>query len=206
MAVLLRHLRRIYRLYGIRPFALPSIALLAVAVLLDRHAGDFSTQREEAERLGQQVERMREKIARQKEFERVIDEGRSDYARMSARVVSAASAAAAQRHLQENVRRLLQDLMAEGVAVQPVTTAVSPKSGMIAVDASFSGVPQQLVRLQKKLEEAPQTMRMTDIDVQRLADAGAPERIRTQVRIVAWFAHNQLSGDAVKPAESRGRR
>jgi Skp family chaperone for outer membrane proteins len=206
VAAVLRHLRRIYRLYGIRPFALPSIALLAVAVLFDRHAGDYSTQREEAERLGKQVERMREKVARQKEFERVIDEGRPAYARMSGRVVSAADVAAAQGELQERVRSLLLGLVAEDVAVVPVTTAVSPKSGAIAVDASFAGVPQQLVRLQQKLEQAPQALRITEIDIQRRVDADAPERIRAKVRVAAWFVSNELNGNAGKPADSRGRR
>lgn len=206
MAAVLRHLRRIYRLYGIRPFALPSVALLAVAVLIDRHADDFSTQREEAERLGKQIERMRDKVARQKEFERIIDEGRPAYARMSGRVVSAAGVTAAQSDLQARVRALLHELMAEDVVVVPVTTAVSPKSGTIAVDASFAGVPQQLVRLQQKLEAAPQAMRITEIDIQRRVDAGAPERIRAKVRVAAWFVTNDLNGDAGKSADSRGRR
>lgn len=209
MTVLMRHLRRIYRLYGIRPFALPSIALLAVAVMFDRHVGDFSTHREEAERLGHQVERMREKIARQKDFERVIEEGRPAYARMSGRIVAAAGVAAAQGELQERVRTLLQGLMAEEIALVPVTTAVSPKSGIVAVEASFTGVPQQLVRLQKRLEEAPQALRITEIDIQRdipRPDAGTPERIRAKVRIAAWFVTNELNGDAGKSTESRGRR
>lgn len=209
MPVLLRHLRRIFRLYGIRPFALPSIAFLVVAVLFDQHAGDFSTHREEAERLGKQVERMREKIARQKDFERVIGEGRPAYTRMSGRAVTAAGAAAAQADLQERVRAMLQGLMAEEIAVVPVATAASPKSDIVAIEASFAGVPQQLVRLQKKLEEAPQALRISEIDIQRdirHPDAGAPERIRAKVRVVAWYVANETNGDAGKAADSRGRR
>ena len=206
MAALLRHWRRVYRLYGIRPFALPSIALLVVAVVFDSYVGEFSERREEKERLARQVERMRDKIARQKDFERVIEEGRPAYARMSERVFATSDVGAAQAELQERVRSILQELMVEELVLVPASAETSPRSGVVAVEATFSGVPQQIVRLQKKLEEAPKALRIADIDIRRLPEAGTPERVRTKLRIAAWFVHNELNGDAGKRAEPRGRR
>ena len=207
MAALLRHLRRIHRLCGLQPFALPSIALLLVAVLFDQYAGDFFSRREDVDGLARQVERMRDKVAQQGRFEQIVSDGRPTYTRMSGRVFSASGPEQARADLQAQLQTFLQDLPAEDVSVVPAGQDAPGKSGMVAVEATFAGVPQQLVRLQRKLDEAPQTLRIAGIEVKRVSGEGSvAERIRVKIRVEAWFVRSEPNNGPGKRADTRDRR
>lgn len=184
----LRTYRRIYRLYGIRPFAIPLIVLLSLAVLFDRFAGDYGTRSDEAEKATKQLAAMKAKTAQQARFDQIIAEGRPAFQRDAARAFSAADSRQAAAALQAQVQKVLAEIAADGVSVKPVGAEVRGEVGTIAVEAAFSGVTQQLVRLPQKLAAQPQLMRLVDVTVVAGPEgAPAPDRIEVKARVEGWF-------------------
>lgn len=184
----MRHYRRIHRLYGIRPFAIPCIVLLALAVLFDQFAGDYGTRAEEAEKAARQLATMRAKVAQQQRFDQIIAEGKPGFPRDAARAFSAADSRAAASAMQAQVQQLLASMNADSVVVAPAGPEVRGEAGLIAVDVAFGGVPQQLVRFPQQLAAQPRLMRLVEAAiVTGPAGAPVPDRIEVKGRVEGWF-------------------
>lgn len=184
----MRNYRRIYRLYGIRPFAIPLTVLLALAVLFDQFAGDYGSRRDDAEKVTRQLAAMKAKTTQQVRFDQIIAEGKPAFQRDVARVFSAVDSGQAAAALQAQVQKVLAELNADGVSVKPVGPEIRGEAGLIAVEAGFVGVPQQFVRLPQKLAAQPQLLRLVDVAVVAGPEgAPAPDRIEVKARIEAWF-------------------
>ncbi|MCL2831285.1 MAG: hypothetical protein FWD77_11235 [Betaproteobacteria bacterium] len=119
--MILRYFRRVYRLYGIRPFGLLIIVLLFVLLGLDQYGTEYSEAADNRDELARQELDMRNKIGQQARIERSLQDSHAALS-ADARVVQGVTV---ERSTTEFVATVTKKLSSASVARPKVTVLPS---------------------------------------------------------------------------------
>lgn len=199
---MIRDLRRLYRRHGIRPFALPCIVVLGLAVLFDRHVGTYAEHRDDLAQARAERELIEARLERKERIEVGHAERKSRADALLARALAGKDAAEAQSALQSAVSALLGSIYAAPAEFHPVEPLPTGDSGVVALDVVFSAVPQQLPRFEQALAMADKELRLSAIELTvRPAPRGGDELL-VRARVAGLF-HASVA-DARKPSAAQG--
>lgn len=187
-----RDLKRIYQRYGIRPFAVPLVAVLGLAVLFDQYAADYSEHLDEATRVSQAQALVTTRLERRRHVEQLQVERKAAFEQAAGRVFVAGDAPQALGELQSRVKSLLERLYAREVSVVPSGALPEQSAGVIEVEARFNGVPQQLPRLQQQLAAEDKMLKLVGIALDVAPEGPVGDHLLVRLRIAAWYTQQDL--------------
>lgn len=180
-----RDLKRVYRQHGIKYFAFPAIVLLMLAALADQRLGGYMENREEAADLAIRLENNRNILDLNSKVQRNHDELSTSFAPLQQQVFVAPNIAQAVNAMQEQVRTLLQSLYFDNVEFFDFSDTTNSNVSRIVMSARFTGVPQQLPRLEAALAQAPSILSIDSLEIKVVED---PQRGGQQLAVQARFA------------------
>lgn len=176
-----REWRRIYSLYGFRPFGLLLAALLVFVVVADQFASDFTEQDETRQKLEREVRIMRQKLGQQKQIEIALQTNQARLDSSVSRLFPGDTPQQAAVGMAGSIDGWLggSGIKSNGSSPQP------PQSRgdiyYLPLDASMTLLPQQLVNLLQQLQMAPFVLRLNELELW-VSDPEAPTELRGRAR------------------------
>lgn len=186
-----RDLKRIYQHHGIKYFAFPAIVLLVLAAVADQRLGSYLDNREEAADLETRLETNRSILDLHKQVQRNHDELNAKFAPLQQQFFVATDVAQSVNSMQEQVRKLLQTLYFDNVEFFEFADSTQGSVTHISMNVRFTGVPQQIPRLQAALAQSPTLLAIDSLEIRVVDDL---QRGGKQLAMTA-----RLSGLHIKP-------
>lgn len=202
-----RDLKRVFRAHGIKVFALPVFVLLLLAVVADQRLDGYLEHREEAAELQAQLESNHDILALNSKIQRKFEELTPAFTALSPQIHTAPDITTSVQAMQEHLRQLLQSLYFSDVEFFDFSDA--PQGGVtrLYMRARFTGVPQQLPRLEAALTQSPTIAAIDQLEIQVVDD---PLRSGQQLAVTARFVGLHMkplpelaAADASKKAEAK---
>lgn len=179
--------RRAYRQLGIRPFALPCIALLGVAVVFDRFSDDYLEQLGRVDDQARTLDVQSAKLDQAERVEAIHAQLVPRSRQVSGQLIDAADVPQALAALQTRVQAALAAAYVQGASVTPVAPDSDAVDGVLGVDVTFAAVPQQLPRLEQALLGADRLLRIGSIDIRVRTSASGGQELMVQARVIAPY-------------------
>ena len=180
-----RDLKRVYKEHGIKYFAFPAIVLLMLAALADQRLEGYISNREEAADLTTRLETNRNILDLNEKIKRNFDELNPNFASLQQQFFVGQDISDSVNAMQEEVRKLLQSLYFDNVEFSDYSDARQNNVSRIAMSVRFTGVPQQLPRLQKALAQSSKMLAIDNLEINVVED---PQRGGKQLAVKARFA------------------
>ena len=187
-----RDLKRVYKEHGIKYFAFPAIVLLMLAALADQRLEGYISNREEAADLTTRLETNRNILDLNEKIKRNFDELDPSFTSLQQQFFVGQDISDSVNAMQEEVRKLLQSLYFDNVEFSDYSDTRQNNVSRIAMSVRFTGVPQQLPRLQKALAQSSKMLAIDNLEINVVED---PQRGGKQLAVKARFA-----GMHMKPA------
>jgi hypothetical protein len=181
-----REWRRIYSLYGFRPFGLLLAALLVVVVVADQFSTDFAEQDEARQKLEREVGGMRQKLGRQKQIEIALQTNQARLDSAAGRLFSGAAPQQAAVDMAAGVDKWLAASTIKSNGSSPQAPQVRGDVTYLLVDASMNLLPQQLIRLLQDLPSGPFALRLNELEL-RVSDPEAPSELQARARFEGLY-------------------
>ncbi len=180
-----RDIVRIRREHGIKYFALPLLALLAVAVVADHWLGDYGERRAQAQELRDTLERQRAVLDLQPQVAANEERLKPLYSAAEPRLFISETSGESAQAMRQQLQQLLQSLYFDQIDILEVAELPAGQLTRLKVSARFLGVPQQLPRLQNMLAQQPKQITTELLEVKVVPD---PQRGGQQLSIRATFS------------------
>lgn len=188
-----RDLVRAFRRQGFKPLLIPAAALTLFLIVLFQYLDEYVQHREEAQELDARIQSMETTLEFAKPIEAHQAVLRSEYAAIQSRAYRFEKSVEALDAMKSNVTELLQSLYFEGIKVSAIKPTSIGLANQLDVGAHFTGVPQQLPRLESLLIGYPKALRVSDLSIKvvdETKDAGA------YLDVTARFSGVELVPDA----------
>lgn len=179
-----RDLKRVFRAHGIKVFALPVFVLLLLAVVADQRLGNYLEHQEEAAELQAQLESNREILSLDSKIQRKLEELTPAYSMLAPQIHTAPDIATSVQAMQEHLRQLLQSLYFGDVEFFDFSDTPQGSVTRLVMRARFTGVPQQLPRLEAALNQSPTIAAIDQLEIRVVDD---PQRSGQQLAVTARF-------------------
>ena len=171
-----RDLIRLFQRRGLRPLVIQLVVVCALLLGYYQIVDDYVAHREEAAELALRLDVMDATFGLSKNVDVHNAALRPEYAGIQARAYRAERFDGSLDAMKTQLAELLQSLYFDNIEISKASPP--PKAGAMrmGVSAQFSGVPQQLPRLEALLSSNPKAMRVGDVQVKVVDDAagGAP--------------------------------
>ena len=194
-----RDLIRVFQRQGLRPLAIPLIVVFAMVFVFYQYADDYVAHRGEVAELALRLNVMDTTFNLSKNVDVHHSALKPEYASFQARAYRSEKFDESSSAMKTQLAELLQSLYFDNIEISK--TSQLPKKGVmsIALTAKFSGVPQQLPRLEALLASNPKAMRVSEVRVKVVDDpaGGAPH-----LDINARFLGVHVEPDVVDKAPS----
>lgn len=177
-----REWRRIYSLYGFRPFGLLLAVFLVLVLSIDQFASDFSEQDEARQKLEREVRLMRQKIGQQKQIETALQANQARLDSNAGRLFSGTTPQQAAVDMASSIDGWLGGNNIKSNGSSPQSPQVRGEVTYLPLDASMNLLPQQLVRLLQELQGASFALRLNELEL-RVSDPEAPTELQAQARL-----------------------
>jgi hypothetical protein len=188
-----RELKRIKRKHGIKYFSLPFIVVLFLAFIADGRLSSYLTLRGEVEENGNRIEANLQTLALAKKIESQLATSEIEYTRYAGRVFRSVDGNQTNNELQQELAALLQSVYFENIEFSNFTFQQSGSTNKVTILARFTGVPQQIPRLQAAII---QSSKLLSVDVLELKTVEDRQRNGKQLAITAQF--NALHASDIK--------
>lgn len=180
-----RDLVRAFRHHGIRPLVIPVLVVASILLVVAQNIDGYLTHQEEATDLALRLEVMESTF----QFSKIIEEKnellKPEYSQIQARAFLSGNAEISVDSMQNHLTGLLQSLYFENIQLAKLGPAQNRNAAVLAVDAKFTGVPQQLPRLEAALAVNQKAMRVNRLQIKALKDAsGGGPRIEINARFL----------------------
>lgn len=177
---------RIYRQHGIKLLMIPVLVITLLLLGFNQYVGDYLTHRQEAAELILKLDKMKATSALLKEDERKKEKLMLHFSEIQSRSYRTYSPADSLDQMQGQLSALLQTLYFENVKVTKLELKQENSVMELAVDAQFSGVPQQLPRLETALESDAKAMRINAVEIKvSNGSVGGGSQLEINARFVA---------------------
>lgn len=190
-----RDLVRIRRQHGIKYFALPIIVFLFLLVILDERISGYLDIRNEVSGNISKLEMDHQALDERKSVESRLGALSSSNLKLSSRVFQSTSTDQTKNEIQEELRVLLKSLYFENLQFSEFSERADGSTKILSVTASFSGVPQQLPRLQSAISNNRKLLSIDTLDLKVIDD---PQRNSQQIAIAIQFNALHVDSSAAK--------
>ena len=177
-----REWRRLYSIFGYRPFALLLAILLGFILVADQMVADFTVQDEAREKLDRQVHAMRQKLGRQKQIEIALQTNQAKLDSSVSRLFSAATPALAGSQMAATIDKWLGSSDIKSNGSSPQAPQLRAEVNYLPVDVSMTLLPQHLIRLLQQLPAGPIALRLNELEI-RVSDPDAPSELNARARV-----------------------
>ena len=184
-----RELSRVYRLHGIKFFALPVIVVLFLVAFADRELPGYLENRAEKTELTNSLESNAAVLALGKKLQQNFETLSTEYDTSHKLTFSNTDPAQAGADLKEQVRQILQSLYFDSIELLDVSERKKGNITILTTGARFVGVPQQLPRLEAALAKSPRLLAVDNLEISVVDDH---ERGGQQLLILARFSAIQM--------------
>ena len=197
-----RDLKRVYKRHGIKYFAFPVIILLVFSALADQWLGNYLTNREEAADLEIRLENNRNILDLNKKIQRNHDDLSAKLTSLQQQFFISSNIAESQNAMQEQIRKLLQSLYFDNIEILDFSKSSQGSISRLMVNTRFTGVPQQLPRLQAALAQSTTMLVIDDLEIKVVDDS---QRGGKQLAVAARFVglHMGPLPDYISASESK---
>lgn len=186
---------RSYRQHGLKLLMIPVLVIILLLFGFNQYVGDYLTHRQETAELTLKIDRMRATSALLKEDERKKAKLMLNFSEIQSRSYRSPSPADSLDQMQAQLSTLLQTLYFENIKVTKLELKQENYVMALALNAQFSGVPQQLPRLEAALESDAKAMRINAVEV-KVSDGSVGGG--SQLEINARFVAMHLKPDEAK--------
>lgn len=180
-----RDLKRVYKHHGIKYFAFPAIVILLLAALANQWLGGYMENREEAADLELRLDNNRNIFELHKMVQRNNVELSPVFTPLQQQFFVAPDITQSVNVMQEKVRNILQTLYFDNLEFSEFSDYAQGTVSHIAMTVRFTGVPQQLPRLQAALARSSTTLAIDKLEIKVVDD---PQRGGRQLAMTARFA------------------
>ena len=180
-----RNLKRVYRNHGIKYFAFPVIVLLLMVALADQLLDGYTDHRTEAAELEDRLASNRSILELNSKVLRSSEALSSDFTAVQSQIFVASDITQSVNTMQGQLRTLLQSLYFDNIEFFDIADATKGSISRIEMSARFTGVPQQLPRLQAALARSSTTLAIDKLEIKVVDD---PQRGGRQLAMTARFA------------------
>ncbi|TXH34453.1 MAG: hypothetical protein E6Q94_04620 [Burkholderiaceae bacterium] len=196
-----RNIVRVRREHGFKYFALPLIVLLMLAVLADQWLADYGDRRAEANELQATLNQQRAILDLQPKIAANEERLKPLYGALEPRLFMADDPRQSLQSLENQLFQILQGLYFDPPQFSDKIETSAGSITRLSLTARFTGVPQQLERLQSALSQAPKHIMIDRLDIEVIPD---PQRGGQQLAITARFSalHVKSAAAPVLPASS----
>lgn len=194
---MMRDWRRLYRLRGFTPFGILLVVLLAVLLASDRVTDRWSSaaqRQEDAERL---LATMDATLVRSRQIDAALTAARTRLAAVSGRVVTAPDARAAGERLATSAEKWLVSMGASGKARKALEGGARDAPDTASAEIAIRVMPQQLLRILDKWQQAPVAMRLVRLEV-AVDNSDAPTALEGILQIEGVYQRPE-TGSASAP-------
>lgn len=171
-----RDLIRLFQRQGLKPLVIPLVVVCALFLVYYQVIDDYVAHRDEAAELALRLDVMNATFDLSKSVDVHSSALKTEYASIQARAYRSEKFDESLNAMKTQLVELLQSLYFDNIDI--AKASVPSKAGVmpIAVTAKFSGVPQQLPRLEALLASNPKAMRVSEVRVSVVENAagGAP--------------------------------
>lgn len=183
-----RDVIRAYRHRGIRPLTIPVMAIALVLFGFYQYADEYAGHREEVTELAARLDVIEGTLSFSKNIEAHNAMLKSEYSSIQSRAFRADTFDESLGSMKTTVNDLLASLYFEKIEITTVPSSPIRLAKQLAVDVRFSGVPQQLPRLEAALASHPKAMRVSDLQIKVADDSadGAPH-IEVSARMLGVY-------------------
>jgi len=180
-----RNLKRVYRNHGIKYFAFPVIVLLLMVALADQLLDGYTDHRTEAAELEDRLASNRSILELNSKVLRSSEALSSDFTAVQSQIFVASDITQSVNTMQGQLRTLLQSLYFDNIEFFDIADATKGSISRIEMSARFTGVPQQLPRLQAALAQSTPSLAIDSLDIRVVDDL---QRGGQQLAVTARFA------------------
>ncbi len=180
-----RNLKRVYRNHGIKYFAFPIVVLLLVLALADQLLDGYTDRRTEAAELEDRLGSNRNILELNSKVLRSRETLSSDFTSVQSQIFVASDITQSVNTMQGQLRTLLQSLYFDNIEFFDIADATKGSISRIEMSARFTGVPQQLPRLQAALAQSTPSLAIDSLDIRVVDDL---QRGGQQLAVTARFA------------------
>lgn len=198
-----RDLIRIRRQHGIKYFALPIIVFLFLMLLLDERISGYLDLRNEVSENINKLEMDHQTLDERKSVESRLAALSSSNSKLSSRIYETTDADQAKKEIQEQLQILLKSLYFENIQFSEFSERAIGSAKILSVTASFSGVPQQLPRLQSAIANSRKILSVDTLDIRVVDD---PQRNSQQIAIAVKFNALHVESTGTKMTEPTDKR
>ena len=196
-----RDVVRVRREHGIKYFAMPLLVLLLLAVLADQWLAGYGARRAEAGELQATLERQRAVLDLQPKVASNEERLKPLYEGLEPRLFAADEARQSLQALENQLGQILQTLYFDPPQFSDGSESPAGTVTRLNLTARFTGVPQQLQRLQLALSQSPKLIQIDRLELEVVPD---PQRGGQQLSITARFSalHVKSPAAPAQPASS----
>ena len=171
-----RDLLRMFQRQGLKPMVIPLVVMFTMLFVFYQNIDDYVAHREEAAELALRLDVMETTFDLSKSVDLHNSALKPEYASIQARAYRSERSDDSLNTMKTQLVELLQSLYFDNIEVAKASLPPKAEVMQIAVTAQFSGVPQQLPRLEALLASNPKAMRVSEVRVRVVDDAagGAP--------------------------------
>ena len=180
-----RDLIRAFRRYGVRPLILPFVVIASILIIFELNSDDYLTHREDAADLARRIEVMDSITRISKAVEEKSELLKPEYAQIQNRAFLTGTAQNSADSMQNHLMGLLQSLYFENIKLVKLSPQQDGNAVVLAIDAQFTGVPQQLPRLESALAANQKAMRVNRLQIKTIGDtSGSGAHIEINARFL----------------------
>jgi hypothetical protein len=195
-----RDLIRVFQRQGLRPLAIPLVVMFAMVFVFYQYADDYVAHRGEVAELALRLNIMDTTFNLSKNVDVHHSALRPEYTSIQARAYRSEKFDESSNAMKTQLAELLQSLYFDNIEI--AKTSQLPEKGVmsIALTAKFSGVPQQLPRLEALLAINPKAMRVSEVRVKVVDDpAGSAPHLDINARFLGVHVEPDVVDKAPSP-------
>lgn len=177
---------RAFKRQGLKLLIMPLVVLGLMLFVFYQYVDEYVGHRDEALDLVSRLEVMETTSSLSKKIEVHNTLLRSEYLSIQQRAYRLESFDASLEAMKSNVTEMLQSLFFENVQVSKTNSPPNAGAMRLAVNAEFSGVPQQLPRLESLLLSNQKAARLSELQIKVADDvASGGSRLEISARLLA---------------------
>jgi len=176
---------RAFRRYGVRPLIIPFVVIASILIIFELNSDDYLTHREDAADLARRIEVMDSITRISKAVEEKSELLKPEYAQIQNRAFLTGTTQNSVDSMQNHLMGLLQSLYFENIKLVKLSPQQDGNAVVLAIDAQFTGVPQQLPRLESALAANQKAMRVNRLQIKTIGDtSGSGAHIEITARFL----------------------
>jgi len=195
-----RDLLRAFRHYGPKLLLMPVVVIGLILFVFFQYVDDYVAHREEATDIGRRIDVMGSIFGFSKEIEARNALLKPEYLELQSRSFRSKNPDESLDAMSSSLNEVLRSLYFENPQVSKLPATQIGGAALLAMDVKFSGVPQQLPRLEAALAANHKAMRISRLKIDVVDDAnGGPSHIEIDARFLGLHIAPEAV-EAIKPS------